>query len=105
MDVLYQITSMVLMMVLYSARYARPDLCRAIGRLARYITKWSTGCDRRPKLLMDHVKSTLEYRHIAYIGDPLECAFPGLWRDAALARIRPSVNDAELEAAVAAVRR
>ena len=35
----------VLMKVLYAARLARPDLCRAVCNLACYITRWDALCD------------------------------------------------------------
>ena len=43
--VLQPIAASCLMQVLYGARFARPDLLRAVAALARKITKWTQMCD------------------------------------------------------------
>ncbi len=36
-----------LMKIMYIARFARPDLLRAVGALSTMITKWDELCDRK----------------------------------------------------------
>ncbi len=36
-----------LMKIMYIARFARPDLLRAVGALTTMITKWGELCDRK----------------------------------------------------------
>ena len=44
---LSKIACKVLMKIMYLARFARPDLLRAVGALSTLITKWTTLCDRK----------------------------------------------------------
>ena len=66
------IATKVLMKVFYAARLARFDLLRAVANLARYSTKWTEEHDRRLAKLMQYIKSTLDYRQVGWIGDPIE---------------------------------
>ena len=61
----------VLMKVFYAARVARFDLYRPVARLARYLTKWTTTCDKKLYRLMCYIKSTLHYRMVGWCGDDL----------------------------------
>ena len=70
--VLSQITSMVLMMVLYSARVARFDLMKAIQMLAKRITRWDAKCDRRLIRLFSYIKTTADWKMMGWIGDSPE---------------------------------
>ena len=69
--VLAPIAPKVLMMILYGARAARPDLLRQIGNLARYFTKWCTWHDEELHYLICYINSTFSYRHFGYV-DPAE---------------------------------
>ena len=44
---LSKIACKVWMKIMYIARFARPDLLRAVGVLSTMITKWDTLCDRK----------------------------------------------------------
>merc|ERR1712051_712191 len=79
---LASIAAKVIMKVFYAARGARYDLLRAIGRLARYITKWTPECDRRLERLMNYVKSTLKYRQVGWVGDKTDAVNLDLYADA-----------------------
>ena len=66
------IAAQVAMQVFYGARVARPDLLRAIGRLSRYLTKWSTQCDERLHQLMCYLNSSLDHHSIGWLGNEME---------------------------------
>ena len=44
---LHIIAAKILMKIMYGARFARPDLLRAVCVLARRITKWDDDCDKK----------------------------------------------------------
>ena len=77
----------ILMMMLYGARSARPDLLRAIAHLARYLTKWCTWHDEDLNHLVSYVSNTLGYRHFGYIDQNIDMKAlnPHLFADAAFA--------------------
>ena len=55
---LQPIASRILMKVLYGARMARPDLLKAVGRLATKVTKWTPTQDLELHRLMCYIEST-----------------------------------------------
>ena len=61
--------AMMLMSILYPARFARFDLLKPVSFLAKCITRWDTKCDERLQRLMDYIKQTLGERMVGYIGD------------------------------------
>ena len=67
---LHIIAANILMNIMYGARFARPDLLRAVCVLARRITKWDDDCDKRLLRLVAYINSTLHYRLKGWIGDP-----------------------------------
>ena len=81
------IASKMLMMVLYGARSARPDLQRTIGNLARYITRWSKAHDEELRVLMSWINCSYDYRHFGYISQDatLDSLHPHIFADAAFA--------------------
>ena len=83
--VLQPFAASVLMQMLYGARYARPDLLRAISLLARKITKWRPMQDIQLHRLTCYVKFTLSYRQYAWVGDKRESRKLHLYTDADLA--------------------
>ena len=64
--------AMMLMTLLYPARLARVDLLKAIGFLAKCITRWDAACDARLHELMCYIKSTLKERMVGFVGDKPE---------------------------------
>ena len=70
--VLQPIAASVLMQMLYGARYARPDLLRAIAGLARKMTKWRPSDDIKLHRLVCYLKTTLHHRQYAWVGDAPE---------------------------------
>ena len=83
--VLQPIAASVLMQMLYGARYARPDLLRAISLLARKMTKWRPMQDIQLHRLVCYLKSTLSYRQYGWVGDTKEDLNLHLYTDADLA--------------------
>ena len=59
---LHILVAHILMNIMYGARFARPDLLRAVCVLARRITKWDEDCDKRLLRLVTYINSTLHYR-------------------------------------------
>ena len=59
------------MKMLYAARMARYDLLRPVSRLACKVTKWSPLCDKQLHRLVCYINSTLHYRMIGKIADPI----------------------------------
>jgi hypothetical protein len=79
---LHAVAAKILMKILYAARMARFDLLRAVCHLACYITKWSTGCDRRLHRLVCYIHSTKHFRMIGWVGDDLSNLQPHMFADA-----------------------
>ena len=79
------IASKILMQVLYAGRFARNDLIRCINGLACNVTRWTAQQDAELNDLMSYVDSTLNWKHIGWVGDPLEKITPHLFADADLA--------------------
>ena len=61
---------------------ARPDLLRCIGYLSRFLTTWTTDCDRRLQQLMGYALGTLDHRLVGWVGDPPESIRLHLYTDA-----------------------
>ena len=59
---LHVVAAKVLMKIMCGARFARPDLLRAVCVLARRITHWDEDCDKRLLRLVSYINSTLSYR-------------------------------------------
>jgi hypothetical protein len=79
---LSKIACKVLMKVLYIARFARPDLPRAVGVLSAMITKWDTLCDRKLFRLIKYINGTTQWRQIGFVGDGPDDVSLGLFSDA-----------------------
>ena len=81
---LASIASKILMQVLYAARFARSDLIRCINGLACNVTRWTAQQDAELNDLMSYVESTLTWKTIGWVGDPLEAVAPHLYADSDL---------------------
>ena len=51
------------------ARLARPDLQRAVCKLASHVSKWTRNDDRRVKRLMEYMKGTCNLQMRAFVTD------------------------------------
>jgi hypothetical protein len=79
--------SKVLMKILYGARMARMDLLRVVNQLACLVTKWDEQCDKKLHRLVCYIKSTLHWRQIGWVGDPLSAVSLHLFADADFAGV------------------
>ena len=59
---LHVVAARILMNIMYGARFARPDLLRAVSVLARRIAKWDEDCDKRLLRLIAYIHDTLHFR-------------------------------------------
>ena len=65
---LQPIAARVLMKVLWTARFARFDLLRAVGYLATQVTTWTSRNDRQLHRLIGYMQSTSHLRMMGWIG-------------------------------------
>ena len=79
---LSKIATRVLMKIMYIARFARPDLLRAVGALSCMITKWDYLCDRKLLRIIKFINGSLAWRQIGFIGDSPDELHLGLFSDA-----------------------
>ncbi len=70
------------MKIMYIARFARPDLLRAVGVLSTMITKWDTLCDRKLFRIIKYIHGTTQWRQIGFVGDNPDDVSLGLFSDA-----------------------
>ncbi len=70
------------MKIMYIARFARPDLLRAVGALSTMITKWDEPCDRKLYRIIKYMNGTAAWRQIGFIGDGPDELELGLFSDA-----------------------
>ena len=73
------------MACLYSARLCRPDMLRAITRLAEKFHKWTPLDSRKLHRLMEYYNTTGGYKQYAFIGDKWEDLEVAVFVDADLA--------------------
>ena len=77
---------------MYIARFARPDLLRAVGALSTMITKWDCLCDRKLLRIIKHINGSTGWRQIGFIGDGPEELELGLFSDADFAGDRDTMR-------------
>ena len=70
------------MKIMYSARYGRPDLLRAISHLATMITKWDELCDKKLFRIIKYLNFSKKHRLFGFIGDDLADLTLQLFTDA-----------------------
>ena len=80
------------MKIMYLARFARPDLLRAVGALSTLITKWSTLCDRKLFRIIKYLNGSVAWRQIGFIGDDAADLQLGLFSDADFAGDKASLR-------------
>ena len=77
---------------MYMARFARPDLLRAVGALSTMMSKWDALCDRKLFRLIKYIHGTTTWRQIGFIGDPPDELHLGLFSDADFAGDRATLR-------------
>ena len=59
----------IIMAIMYAARMARFDLLRAVGHLARKLTKWTDLEDKKLRRIVEYIHSTYDVRLTGFIRD------------------------------------
>ena len=69
-----KVASRIVLKVLYLARMGRPDVLWSVNTLARKVTKWTTGCDKRTMRLISYLQKTKDWGQVCFVGDhPQDC--------------------------------
>ena len=89
---LSKIACKALMKIMYIARFARPDLLRAVGALSTMITKWDDLCDRKLFRIVKYINGSVGWRQIGFIGDGPDELELGLFSDADFAGDRDTMR-------------
>ena len=79
------IASRVVLKILYTARLGRPDTLWSVNTLARKVTKWNKGCDKRLHRLIEYLKSTKDWIQLCFVGDHPKDCWLALFVDASFA--------------------
>ena len=64
-----QILTSIFLKCLYLARIGRPDIPWSVNKLARSVTKWTRGCDRRLARLISYIHHTSEFKQYCHVGN------------------------------------
>ena len=70
------------MKTMYIARFARPDLLRAVGVLTTMATRWDELCDRKLFQIVRYINGATDWRQVGFVGDSTENLQLGLFSDA-----------------------
>ena len=57
------------MKIMYTARFTRPDLLRAIVALSTMLTKWTPLCDHKLFRLLKHINGSVDWWQIGFVSD------------------------------------
>ena len=60
----------IVLMALWPARMARPELLWTVNRLAREVTRWTKACDKRLRRLIEYMWWHQTDVQISFVGDP-----------------------------------
>ena len=66
---LSKVSSQIVLKCLYLARIGRPDIVWSVNKLARSITKWTKGCDKRLHRLISYIHHACEYKQYCHVGN------------------------------------
>ena len=70
---------------MYTARLGRPDTLWSVNTLARKVTKWNKGCDKRLHRLIEYLKTTKDWVQLCFVGDYRKDCWLALVVDASFA--------------------
>ena len=79
------LAAMIIMTVMYPTRVVRFDLMKTCCLLAKRITRWDLGCDRRLHRLIDYIAKTSDDVCFGWLGDPPEKLSGHMFADSSLA--------------------
>ena len=78
---LSQVCSQIVLKCWNLARIGRPEILWSVNQLARSLTKWTKGCDKRLNRLISEVHHTCEYKQYCYVGNTAKQCRLGLFQD------------------------
>ena len=67
--------------VLLCAMIGRPDILWSVNKVARSITKWTKGCDKRLCHFISNIHHIFEYKQYCYVGNTAKQCGLGLFQD------------------------
>ena len=73
--------SQIVLKCLYLVRIGRPDILWSVNKLARSLTKWTKGCDKRLNRLISYIHQTSEYKKYCHVGNTAKQCRLGLFQD------------------------
>ena len=82
----------ILMKIMYTARFTRPDLLRAIVALSTILTKWTPLCDLKLFRLIDHINGSVAWWPLGFVRDDPDGFELGLYSDADFAGDKVSLR-------------
>ena len=77
---------------MHIARFAQPDLLRAVGAPSCMITKWDYLCDCKSVRIIKYINGSLAWRQIGSIGDNLGELYLGIVPDADFVGNKATMN-------------
>ena len=78
---LSKVCSQIVLKCSYLARIGRLDILWSVNKLARSITKWTEGCDKRLCRLISCIHDTFEYTQYCHVGNTAQQCKLGLFQD------------------------
>ena len=78
---LSQVCSQIVLKCLYLARIGRQHILWSVNKLARAVTKWTQGYDRRLARLVSYIHDTSDYRQYCHVNSTAQHCRLGLFQD------------------------
>ena len=82
---LSQVSSPIVLKCFFLARIGRPGILWSVNKLARSITKWTKGCDKRLSRLISYIHRTCDYKQYYFVGNTAKQCRQGLFQDSVFA--------------------
>ena len=76
-----KVCSQIVLKCFYLALIGRPDILWSVNKLARSITKWAKGCDKRLSRLISYICHICGYKQYCYLGNTAKQCRLGLFQD------------------------
>ena len=80
-----KVAARIVLKALYLARLGRPDILWTVNHLARKVTKWDAGCDKRTHRLISYLHKTKDWGQFCFVGDHPQHCWLALFCDASFA--------------------
>ena len=76
-----EVCSHIVLKCLCLARIGRLDILSSVNKLARSVTNWTQGCDRRLARLIPYIHQTNDFRQYCHVGNTAHQCWLGLFQD------------------------